>query len=107
MPFKKKVATRARTCRSGGDFWREPHTEDFPAHRGGFDAKFYNATGLSEIVDRGVAMECQAERLTLRQDHYLAEIPTAHPQPVPLGEEGELVLTPYAGGHAPSCAIAP
>ena len=74
----------------------EPHTEDFRRRiEEAFDAKFYNCYGLSEMCGPGVAMECQAQNgLHVRQDHYLAEILDPHTlEPVPIGEEGELVLT--------------
>ncbi len=57
--------------------------------------KAYNCYGLSEMCGPGVAMECTAqEGLHLREDHYLAEIIDPDTlQPLPDGEEGELVLT--------------
>ena len=59
------------------------------------DLKAYNVYGLSEMCGPGVAIECPAqEGLHLREDHYLAEIVNPDTgQPLPEGEEGELVLT--------------
>jgi len=74
----------------------EPHTEDF-RHRiqDAWGAKFYNCYGLSELAGPGVAMECACQDgLHVREDHYLPEIvDPATGEPVPEGEEGELVLT--------------
>lgn len=59
---------------------------------------FYNCYGLSEMQGPGVAFECPAQQgLHLWEDAYLAEIldpETA--EPVPEGEQGELVLTTLA-----------
>lgn len=59
---------------------------------------FYNCYGLSEMQGPGVAFECPAQQgLHLWEDCYLAEI--VHPetgQPMPEGQEGELVLTSLA-----------
>ncbi len=74
----------------------EPHTEDF-RHRiqDAWRAKFYNCYGLSELAGPGVAMECACQDgLHVREDHYIAEILDPKTgEPVPEGEEGELVLT--------------
>jgi len=59
------------------------------------DLKVYNVYGLSEMCGPGVAIECPVqEGLHLREDHYLAEIVDPDSgEPLPEGEEGELVLT--------------
>ena len=52
--------------------------------------------GLSEIMGPGVACECDAERNGLHgwEDHFLFEIIDPHTQePLPMGEQGELVIT--------------
>lgn len=74
----------------------EPHTEDFRRRiEEAWGARFYNCYGLSEMCGPGVAMECaQQNGLHIREDHYVAEILDPRTQePVPPGEEGELVLT--------------
>ncbi len=74
----------------------EPHTPQTRARiEEALGIKAYNCYGLSEMCGPGVAMECPAqEGLHLREDHYLAEIidPDTR-EPLPDGEEGELVLT--------------
>ncbi|UCD34525.1 MAG: phenylacetate--CoA ligase [Nitrospiraceae bacterium] len=54
--------------------------------------------GLSEVMGPGVAFECLEQNgLHVNEDHFLAEI--VHPdtlEPVPSGEEGELVITTLA-----------
>ena len=56
-----------------------------------------NVYGLSEIVGPGVAAECHEGRngLHIQEDQFLPEIvdPDTH-EPLPMGREGELVLTP-------------
>jgi phenylacetate-CoA ligase len=74
----------------------EPHTERTRRRiETMLCAKLYNCYGLSEMCGPGVALECPAQDgLHIREDHYLAEI--LDPQtlePVPEGEQGELVLT--------------
>jgi phenylacetate-CoA ligase len=56
---------------------------------------FYNCYGLSEMQGPGVAFECPEQQgLHLWEDSYLAEIIDPDTgQPLPDGEEGELVLT--------------
>jgi len=74
----------------------EPHSPQTRARlEQALDLKAYNVYGLSEMCGPGVAIECSAqEGLHLREDHYLAEIVDPDSgQPLPDGEEGELVLT--------------
>ncbi len=74
----------------------EPHSAQTRARlEAALDLKAYNVYGLSEMCGPGVAIECPAqEGLHLREDHYLAEIVAPDSdQPLPEGEEGELVLT--------------
>jgi len=57
--------------------------------------KAYDIYGLSEIIGPGVASQCQAQQgLHVFEDLFYPEIidPQTH-EPVPDGEEGELVLT--------------
>ena len=80
-----------------GIFGAEPWTE---ATREAIESRTamiaHDMFGLSEMGGPGVAAESDETRdgLTLWEDHYLAEIidPTTF-EPVPDGEEGELVLT--------------
>jgi phenylacetate-CoA ligase len=57
--------------------------------------KAYDIYGLSEIIGPGVAIECACQNgLHVFDDHFLAEIvDTETLEPLPLGSEGELVLT--------------
>ena len=51
--------------------------------------------GLSEIVGPGVAAECEArDGLHVNEDHFLVEVVDPETgEPLPEGEEGELVFT--------------
>jgi len=74
----------------------EPHTERTRRRiETRLGAKLYNCYGLSEMCGPGVALECPAQDgLHIREDHYLAEILDPKTlEPVPEGEQGELVLT--------------
>lgn len=55
----------------------------------------YSLYGVTEMVEPGLAGECPVrDGLHLAEDHFLAEV--VHPatgEPVPAGQEGELVLT--------------
>ncbi|HOX00863.1 MAG TPA: phenylacetate--CoA ligase [Candidatus Paceibacterota bacterium] len=57
--------------------------------------KVYNSYGLSEMNGPGVAFECEHQQgMHLWEDHFLIEIvDPATGNPVPDGEEGEMVLT--------------
>jgi phenylacetate-CoA ligase len=61
----------------------------------GLGAKVFNSYGLSEMSGPGVAFECPAQNgMHIWEDAYLVEVlnPTTL-EPMPDGEEGELVLT--------------
>lgn len=80
-----------------GVFGAEPWTEEMRRdieQKMGIDA--LNIYGLSEIMGPGVAMECAVAKngMHLHEDHFFAEIinPVTG-EPVPQGQEGELVLT--------------
>jgi phenylacetate-CoA ligase len=79
-----------------GVFGAEPWSESMRRHieiEGGIEA--FDIYGLSEIIGPGVATECQCHTgLHTFEDHFYPEIidPVTE-QPVPEGEEGELVLT--------------
>ena len=54
----------------------------------------FDIYGLTEMMGPGVAMECTChEGLHVWEDHFLAEIIGEDEQPLPAGEEGELVFT--------------
>ena len=79
-----------------GIFGAEPWTEGMRQHAercGG--VKAYDIYGLSEIIGPGVASECQAQDgLHIFEDHFYPEIIDPETcEPVPDGQEGELVLT--------------
>lgn len=61
----------------------------------GFRVPVYGLYGVAEMVEPGIAGECSAkDGLHLAEDQFLVEI--VHPvtgEPVPRGQEGELVLT--------------
>lgn len=74
----------------------EPHTEAMRRRiEEMLDCRAYNCYGLSEMCGPGVALECPEQRgLHVREDHYLAEIIDPETlEPLPSGEQGELVLT--------------
>ena len=57
--------------------------------------KAMEAFGLTELGGPGVAFDCEAQDgLHINEDHFLAEIvDSATLEPLPIGEQGELVLT--------------
>ncbi len=74
----------------------EPHTEATRRRiEEFFDIKVYNSYGLSEMNGPGVAFECQEQNgLHVWEDAYLIEIIDPETgEPVPEGEQGELVMT--------------
>ncbi len=79
-----------------GIFGAEPWTQEMRKvveEAGGIKA--YDIYGLSEIIGPGVASECaQQDGLHIFEDHFYPEIidPDSG-EPLPEGEEGELVLT--------------
>lgn len=79
-----------------GIFGAEPWTE---AMRGEIERKLrlkaYNIYGLSEIMGPGVSHECQQKDGShIIEDHFLPEIISPDTlQPLPYGEQGELVFT--------------
>lgn len=80
-----------------GVFGAEPWTDAMRSEieeRAGIDA--VDIYGLSEVMGPGVAMECAATKdgPTIWEDHFLPEIvDPVTGEPVPDGEEGELVFT--------------
>lgn len=79
-----------------GIFGAEPWTE---AMRSEIESKLglkaFDIYGLAEIMGPGVAMECEARNgLHIFEDHFLVEvIDPVTLEPVPDGQEGELVFT--------------
>jgi len=79
-----------------GVFGAEPWSDSMRRHiEPAAGIKAYDIYGLSEITGPGVASECSAQTgLHIFEDHFYPEIvDPATGQPVPDGEEGELVLT--------------
>jgi len=79
-----------------GVFGAEPWTESMRRHleeAAGIQA--YDIYGLSEIIGPGVASECACQAgLHIFEDHFYPEIvDPGTGEPLPPGEEGELVLT--------------
>jgi len=74
----------------------EPHTEHTRRRvEAAYGVKAYNSYGLSEMFGPGVAFECpEQDGMHIWEDAFLVEV--VHPdtlEPVPDGDEGELVLT--------------
>jgi phenylacetate-CoA ligase len=79
-----------------GIFGAEPWSDNMRHHIEAVTGiKAYDIYGLSEIIGPGVGAECFAKAgLHLFEDHFYPEIiDPATGQPLPDGEEGELVLT--------------
>lgn len=76
----------------GGEVWSEPLRQRIQDL---FGLKAYDVYGLSEAFGPGVGYECEAQDgLHLSADHFLFEIvDPATGEPVPAGQEGELVIT--------------
>ena len=76
----------------GAEPWSEAMRLRIQAETG---IKAYDIYGLSEIIGPGVASECEAQcGLHIFEDHFYPEIVDPETlQPLPDGQEGELVLT--------------
>ncbi len=79
-----------------GIFGAEPWTDEMRKHvEEATGIKAFDIYGLSEIIGPGVASECEAQNgLHIFEDHFYPEI--VDPQsgePLPDGEEGELIFT--------------
>ncbi len=61
----------------------------------GFHVEAFDTYGVSEVMGPGISYECGAEKgLHISEDHFIAEIvDPLSGEPLPSGEEGELVLT--------------
>ena len=74
----------------------EPHSEKLRRQiEGLFGVKAYNSYGLSEMCGPGVGFECPCQDgIHLWEDYYYVEVINPKTEePLPPGEEGELVLT--------------
>ncbi len=80
-----------------GIFGAEPWTEEFRTQiEGLLRIRALDIYGLSEVMGPGVSMECLQGRngLHIWEDHFLPEIIDPKTgEPLPYGEEGELVFT--------------
>lgn len=79
-----------------GVFGAEPWSDAMRAHiEANAAVRAYDIYGLSEIIGPGVASECAAQAgLHVFEDHFYPEIIDPESgEPLPDGEEGELVLT--------------
>lgn len=79
-----------------GMFGGEPWSEDMRAEiERLLGIKATDNYGLSEIIGPGVSFEClQQQGMHMAEDHFLPEIiDPVTGQPLPVGEQGELVLT--------------
>ncbi|GAB6888392.1 phenylacetate--CoA ligase [Desulfothermus okinawensis JCM 13304] len=80
-----------------GIFGAEPWTEEMRREiESKLHLKALDIYGLSEVLGPGVAMECATAQsgLHIWEDHFLVEIIDPHTkEPLPYGEEGELVIT--------------
>ncbi|WP_394236044.1 phenylacetate--CoA ligase family protein [Niallia oryzisoli] len=80
-----------------GIFGAEPWSEEMRrVLEESFDIKACDIYGLSEVMGPGVAMECHEAQdgLHIAEDHFIVEVINPDTlEPVPDGEEGELVFT--------------
>ena len=79
-----------------GIFGAEPWTDEMRKHiEEAADIRAYDIYGLSEMIGPGVASECDCQcGLHIFEDHFYPEIVDPESgDPLPEGEEGELVLT--------------
>lgn len=88
----KKEDISLRIGAFGAEPWTEQMRREIEERLG---LKSYNLYGLSEIMGPGVSYECEEQHGShICEDHFYPEI--THPdtlQPMPLGEQGELVFT--------------
>lgn len=76
----------------GAEVWTEEMRQEIQKR---LNIKAYDIYGLSEIIGPGVAMECEAQNgMHFAEDHFIPEIvDPVTLEPLPFGEEGELVIT--------------
>ncbi|MFD1020701.1 phenylacetate--CoA ligase family protein [Thalassobacillus hwangdonensis] len=86
-----------KTSLKYGVFGAEPWSEEMRRTlEEKFDIKACDIYGLSEVLGPGVAMECHEAQdgLHIAEDHFLAEVIDPETmEPVPEGQDGELVFT--------------
>lgn len=88
VDFKK---TGLRTGHFGAEPWSVEMRSDIEG-RGGIHA--YEHYGLTELMGPGVSFTCEYYQIHVNEDHVYPEIVDPETlQPVPEGEEGELVFT--------------
>lgn len=88
-----------------GHFGGEPWTEDMRREiEEALDIQAFNNYGLSEVIGPGVSGECPARTgMHIQEDHFLVEcLDPETLEPVPEGEEGELVITPLTREAMPT-----
>ncbi len=83
--------TKLRTGHFGAEPWTVEMRQDIES-RGGIHA--YEHYGLTELMGPGVSFTCEDYQIHINEDHVLPEIVDPGTlEPVPEGEEGELVFT--------------
>jgi phenylacetate-CoA ligase len=83
--------TKLKTGHFGAEPWTVEMRKEIEA-RSGIHA--YEAYGLTELMGPGVSFSCQNYNIHVNEDHIYPEIVDFQTlEPVPLGQEGELVLT--------------
>lgn len=84
--------TRLRLGFMGAEPWSEQMRHDIEERMG---VSAINIYGLTEIIGPGVSVECTHKcGMHIAEDHFLVEvIDPASGEPLPYGEEGELVIT--------------
>lgn len=98
VDFKK---LNLRTGLFGAEPWSESMRETIQE---GFGIMACDMYGLSEIIGPGVSFECHEERhgLHVNEDYFYPEIIDPDTgEPLPYGEEGELVITTLANEGQP------
>lgn len=83
---------KLRTCILGGEPWTENMRREIETKMG---VNAYNIYGLSEIMGPGVSYECECKSGShIVEDHFFPEIISPDTlEPLPAGEQGELVFT--------------
>ena len=86
------TATKLRVAICGAEPWTEKMRAEIEAKLGITAVDNY---GLTELVGPGVSCECRYKQgMHIWEDHFLAELVNpASSEPLPYGEQGELVLT--------------
>ncbi len=76
----------------GAEPWTEEMRQDIEEKLG---IKAYDIYGLTEVIGPGVSFECECQQgMHVNEDHFIAEIIDPDTlQPLPIGEQGELVFT--------------